>query len=92
MAFSPSQLASGGSVAASVILTPTTTSLPTGFAFDGSGNLWVADFVNNAIVEFTTSQLVVSGSPTPNVTISSSSLNEPYGLAFNPLVSGLPIR
>jgi sugar lactone lactonase YvrE len=91
---SPSQLASSGSVIPVVTLTPPANSLssPAGLAFDGGGNLWVADSFQNTMVEFTASQLVVSGSPTPGVTISGSSLNQPLGLAFNPRVSGLPIE
>jgi hypothetical protein len=43
-----------------------------------------------SVVEFTTSQLGSSGSPTPNVTISGSSLDEPIGIAFDPHPTNLP--
>jgi hypothetical protein len=45
-----------------------------------------------SVVEFTVSQLVVNGSPTPNVTISGTSLSQPLGLAFDPHAGNLPLR
>jgi sugar lactone lactonase YvrE len=94
VAFSPSQLASTGTPTPAVTLSATAGSLngPEGLAFDASGNLWVANFVGPSVVEFTASQLVVSGSPTPNVTASGSSLVAPVGLAFDPHAAGLPLK
>ena len=68
--FTPSQLASSGSPAPAVTISAATgsLSLPIGIAFDGSGNLWVANS-SNTLVEFTASQLVASGAPTPMVTL-----------------------
>ena len=61
---------------------------PMMIAFDASGNLWVANGnqVNySSVVEFSAAQLIASGSPTPNVTLtpSAGSLNQPTGLAFD---------
>jgi secreted PhoX family phosphatase len=64
-------------------------STPLRLAFDGSGNLWVADGgtgSNNTVVEFSASQLTHSGTPTPTVILSDDghgSLDEPFGLAFD---------
>ena len=54
--------------------------------FDSSGDLWVANFHNNTVVEFTPGQLATSGSPTPAVIVyaTAGSLDEPSGLAFGP--------
>ncbi len=58
---------------------------PFGPAFDANGNLWVPLVNENAIVEYTASQLGASGSPTPAVTLSTNfgSLNAPAVLAFD---------
>ena len=60
-------------------------SQPAGIAFDGNGNLWVANAAANTVVEFSASQLASSGTPTPAVTIAASagSLDGPLGLAFD---------
>ena len=54
-------------------------------AFDASGDLWVSNYANNTLVEFTASQLTASGSPTPAVTLSArgGSLAGPDSLAFD---------
>ena len=58
---------------------------PAGIAFDPNGNLWVANNAGNTLVKFGASQLTNSGSPAPMVTLSaaSSSLDGPFGLAFD---------
>jgi streptogramin lyase len=92
--FSASQLASTGAPTPPVILTATAGSLadPAGLAFDNSGNLWVANFSGSSVVEFTSSQLVTSGSPTPNVIVSGGSLGGPFGIAFDPHAANLPLK
>ena len=94
VAFSPSQLAATGSPTPAVTLSASAGSLanPTGLAFDASGNLWVANTTAPSIVEFSASQIVSSGAPTPNTIITGSSLSEPFGIAFDPHASGLPIK
>ncbi len=72
---------------AAVILSANAGSLsqPAGIAFDGNGNLWVANAAANTVVEFSASQLAAGGTPTPAVTIGASagSLDGPLGLAFD---------
>ncbi len=65
---------------------------PEALAMDGNGNLWVANSAAdggsaNTVVEFTKNQLTASGSPTPTVRLAShaGSINNPQGLAFDPL-------
>ncbi len=65
---------------------------PEALAMDGSGNLWVANSAPagsgaNTVVEFTTSQLSASGSPTPAVRLvpNAGSINNPQGIAFDSL-------
>ena len=88
--FTPSQLGTTGSPAPNVTISATSATggsldQPDGLAFDSSGDLWVADYANNSVVEFTPSQLATSGSPTPNVTLSATgtSVAEPIGLSFD---------
>ena len=45
---------------------------PAGLAFDAAGDLWVANYNNNTLVEFTPAQLAATGSPTPAVTLSAT--------------------
>ena len=88
--FSANELVASGDPTPAVILRPSSGSLasPAGLAFDASGNLWVGNLTASTLVQFTASQLVSSGSPTPNVTISGSSLLDPAGLAFDPTCIG----
>lgn len=90
VAFTPSQLAAGGSPTPSITLsadsgTPTSLLSPSAIAFDASGDLWVANRGNDTVVAFTPSQLAAGGSPTPTVTLmaTSNSLSGPAGLAFD---------
>jgi sugar lactone lactonase YvrE len=66
--------------------------LPEAIAMDGNGNLWVANSAAagsgaNTVVEFTPSQLAASGSPRPAVRLAAiaGSINNPQGIAFDPL-------
>jgi sugar lactone lactonase YvrE len=59
------------------VATPTTPSSTTGslvcpafMAFDSAGDLWVANYMGNTLVEYTPAQLAQSGDPAPAVTIS----------------------
>ena len=82
----PAQLAAGGVQAPAVVITSDATSLaaPEDLAFDASGDLWASNSTNDTVVEFTPAQLASSGSPSPEVTISShtTSLTYPTGVAF----------
>ena len=59
---------------------------PSGLAFDVAGNLWVASLTNSRIDAFTPARvLAASGSPAPNITLSSNgtALCGPVSLAFD---------
>jgi sugar lactone lactonase YvrE len=58
---------------------------PAGLAFDARGNLWIANTGNGTVVAFTPAQLAGTGSPAPEIVISSigGSLTLPTGLAFD---------
>lgn len=64
--------------------TPASLEAPVGLAFDAAETLWVSNYENNTVVAFAPSQLAVSGTPTPAVTLTANaqSLNQPAGLAF----------
>jgi len=51
--------------------------------FDHSGNLWVSDFDNNEIFEFSKKQLKTGGDLTPAITITSPALDGARYLAFD---------
>jgi hypothetical protein len=82
--FSASQLASSGSPVPTVTLSDNgrgSLNRPGALAFDGGGNLWVVGSNGFAVVEFARSQLGSTGSPTPAVTLTSTSFLQ--GLAFD---------
>jgi hypothetical protein len=56
---------------------------PGQIGFDGHGNLWVTSSYDNTVVKFPKGQLSASNNDAPTVTISSSSLDGPWGLAFH---------
>ena len=59
--------------------------IPSGLVFDASGNLWVSNFHDSSISEYTTSQIKSSGSPTPAVHLTNTSnLLSPYQITFGP--------
>ena len=63
----------------------TTLNTPYYMALDPSGNVWVANFAANTVVEYTQAQLAVGGAPAPTVTLSAtaSSIDGPSYLAFD---------
>lgn len=91
--YTVSQQGKSGSPTPNVTLTANGTGSlvgPEALAFDGSGNLWVANSAAagtgaNTLVEFRTGQLAASGSPTPAVRLSANagSINNPHGIAFD---------
>lgn len=55
-------------------------------ALDAAGDLWVANFSTDSVVEYTKSQLAAGGDPAPAVTLTSdgsSSLDAPNGVVFD---------
>lgn len=84
--FTESQLSESGFVAPQVVISTLGTSLrnPAGIAFDAEGNLWVANASNQTVVAYTPAQLAASGSPAPDVVLSTNvALGNPVGLAFD---------
>lgn len=82
-------LATSGSPAPSVVVSSHVGSplaIPDGLAFDSQANLWVANLGTRTVVSFGGTQLLVSGSPAPQVILSATpgSFNLPVGLAFGP--------
>ncbi len=63
----------------------TTLNTPYYMALDPSGNVWVANFAANTIVEYTQAQLAVGGAPAPTVTLTATanSIDGPSYLAFD---------
>ena len=64
----------------------TTLNTPYYMALDPSGNVWVANFAANTVVEYTQTQLAVGGAPAPTVILSTTaanSLDGPSYLAFD---------
>jgi hypothetical protein len=93
---SSTQLAAGGS-SSPVTATPSgsvtvTSASFEGVAFDDSGDLWVVDNANSAVVELSAQQLANGGtvSPTTRIGATSGSLSAPWSLAFNPHPTSLP--
>jgi sugar lactone lactonase YvrE len=92
----PAELSTGGS-SSPVDVTPSRTITVSGatfegLAFDNSGDLWLVDNGNAAVVELSASQLASAGTATPTTVVaaSSGSLNAPWSLAFDPMPDNLP--
>jgi sugar lactone lactonase YvrE len=94
VAFSVIALAATGSPTPLVTLSTHAGSLqnPAGLAFDAGGNLWISNIASSSVIEFAPSQIVSTGSPAPNTTITGTSLINPFGLAFDPHDFRLPIK
>ncbi len=88
--FPRSALKVSGSPVPGVIISATggSLSIPIGVGFDHNQNLWVSNFHNSTVVEFSPAQLATSGNPVPMVTISatSGSLSEPEQFSFGPSI------
>jgi sugar lactone lactonase YvrE len=67
-------------------------SLPTGLAFDDSGNLWFADIAEPAIGEYSAASLTAGGNTPPVVIITSATAVSGVGIAFNPHTTAVPLH
>jgi sugar lactone lactonase YvrE len=92
LGYTPAQLRVGGSGPPAATIASTaegSLNRPASLAFDAAGNLWVGNFGNDTVVRYSVAQLrqalVTQGaaSPAPAVTLSSTALDQPYGLAFD---------
>jgi hypothetical protein len=86
--FTASQLKSGGTQAGNVVITndgSDSLNFPGEPAFDNKGNLWVANYHGQNVVEFTKKQIKASGSLTPAVILTDNggSLEGPWGAVFD---------
>ena len=88
-AYTPAQLAAGGALAPSVVLTGPELNDVQGVAFDAHGNLWVGNCLeanDGNLSEYTPAQFASSGSPTPVVTLTSDGTDDLgciYGMEFD---------
>jgi DNA-binding beta-propeller fold protein YncE len=84
--FAKSSIATSGSPTPQVVLSSTSDSLAGawGLAFDGSGDLWIANYAAGTIVEFDPGQITSSGSPTPIVTVPQGLTAQAYQITFGP--------
>jgi hypothetical protein len=85
--FSASQLTSGGSKPANVVLSDdgsgTSLNEPGEIAFDKKGNLWVANDGADTVVEYAKSQLGASSDSAPMVKLTSAIFDGPWGTVFD---------
>ena len=85
--FTASQLVHTGSPAPNITLTANAGSIdsPGHLAFDGSGNLWLANEGNSTVVQLGAGDITSSSSPSAAVVISANagSLDAPVGLVFD---------
>jgi sugar lactone lactonase YvrE len=56
---------------------------PADVLLDQSGNLWVSNCLGDTVVEFSASDIAMSGSPTPIVVLSATSVSTPPGNSFS---------
>jgi len=85
--YSAAQLEASGAPAATFVLTRFASALvnPGGLAFDGQGNLWVANTGAGNLLAFSRARLAGNGPVAPDIVITSTggSLSIPVGLAFD---------
>jgi len=82
--YDAAQLATGGSLTPSVILSGV--GHPTGLAFDAAGGLWFSDGSAHRIAKYSAAQLATSGFILPQVVLTSHGpdITNAVGLAFDP--------
>ena len=86
-------LGHSGQVNPDIIISSASFGDPRAIAFDGAGNLWLAD-ATGKLLKFAAADLAMSGTPTPTVIITATpvvtadgialSLDFPEGVAFDP--------
>lgn len=83
--FKASQFATSGAKTADVAITLDPGCAPgwTGMAFDKSGGLWLSSACGSKLVHLAAASLTTTNSPTPDVTITGTSLVAPEGIAFD---------
>jgi sugar lactone lactonase YvrE len=86
VALAASSLVASGAPQPAITITNASGSLsaPTGLAFDGQGDLWVANSVGSTIVAYSSGQIAGSGSTTPYETlVIPAATGTPTALAFD---------
>jgi len=93
VAFSPTQLAAGGTLDPHVVLSSNAGSLsiPAGLAFDADGSLWVMGGTG-ALEKFPKTVLNATGAPAPGVRIDVTGYVLFYSVAFWPTPEALPLN
>lgn len=93
VAFSPTQLAAGGTIDPNVVLSSNAGSLsiPAGLAFDSDGSLWVMGGAG-ALEKFPRSTLTATGAPAPGVRIDVAGYVLFSSVAFWPTPEALPLN
>jgi sugar lactone lactonase YvrE len=92
-AYTPAQLAAGGSPTPVVTISSTdgTINEPVGLAFDNDGSLWMMGS-DGRLSKFARSALQQSGSPAPALTLSAAGYTLFWNIAFWPKPIGLPLN
>ena len=72
VAYTPAQLAAGGTPVPNITITLPNATNPFGLAFDKVGSLWVSDVNGGRMLAYASGQLSASGSPAPSVALSTT--------------------
>lgn len=85
--FTPAQLTAGGGQAANRTVSQAGFARPSQIAFDGTGNLWVANQrggdLTGLVLSFTPAELEAGGNQFASVKLTGSAVTTPIGLAFD---------
>jgi hypothetical protein len=87
VAYTPAQLSAGGAQTPATIITSTSFADLRAAAFDAGANLWIVENLNKQILAYKAATLATAlgntGAVNPDVIISSASMGDPRGLAFD---------
>ena len=87
IAYTPTQLATGGALTPNTTITSTSFDSPRGVVFDAGGNLWTVENQNQQVLGYKAATLATalghSGQVNPDIIISSTSFGDPLAIAFD---------